>query len=433
VIRRSTKVKLLLFVALSLLGVSYVGFNYVGLGSTLFGPAGCTVSVNFPDSGGIFTNAEVTYRGVTIGKVGELHLLDYAGPDGRQIRGVRVDLNLRNCSHPAVPLNSQAYVSDRSAVGEQYVNLEPAGTRGPYAGNGAVLSKAGRVPIATQVLLQNLDDLVSNIDSAKLNTLITELGNAFDGRGPDLQALLDSGDQLLARAQQALPETLRLIDNGQTVLKTQLDSGSAIKGWARSLNLLTGQLKKSDGDLNTLLSDGPDELAAVRQFIEGNRSDLNLLLANLTSVNQVLVSHLNGIEEILVIYPAAVAGGYTVTPGDGTAHFGLVFNVDDPPSCRAGYEGTTIRKPSETGPSAINTAARCALPRGSVTSVRGGQNAPGGDPVTIGGAGTVFPRAVPAGGPAIGRPTTVEFGGSMAQAGLLADNSWLPLLTGGLR
>jgi phospholipid/cholesterol/gamma-HCH transport system substrate-binding protein len=426
VIRRSTKIQLLLFVVLSLVGVSYVGFSYVGLGSTLFGPGGCTVSANFPDSGGIFTDAEVTYRGVTVGKVGQLRLLDYSGPDGRQIRGVRVDLNLKSCSKPAIPVNAQAYVSDRSAVGEQYVNLEPTSAEGPYLTDGAVLSKPGQVPIATQVLLQNLDDLVSNIDSAKLNIMITELGNAFNGRGPDLQALLDSGDQLLARAQQALPETLKLIDNGQTVLKTQLDSGSAIKGWAHNLNLLTAQLKASDADLNTLLTDGPGELDTVRQFLASNRTELDLLLANLTSVNQVMVSHLAGIESILVIYPAAVAGGYTVTPGDGTAHFGVVLNVDDPPSCRAGYGGTTIRRPSETEPSTINTGARCAMPRGSVTSVRGAQNTPGGDPITTGGGSTVFPRAAT-------KPATVQLGGSMAGAGLLADNSWLPLLTGGLR
>lgn len=426
VIRRSTKIQLLMFVVLSLVGISYVGFSYVGLGSTLFGPTGCTVSANFPDSGGIFTDAEVTYRGVTVGRVGQLHLLDYSGADGRQIRGVRVDLNLKSCSKPAIPADAQAYVSDRSAVGEQYVNLEPTGTEGPYLRDGAVLSKAGQVPIATQVLLQNLDDLVSNIDSAKLNVLISELGTAFGGRGPDLQALLDSGDQLLASAQRALPETLKLIDNGQTVLKTQLDSGSAIKGWAHNLNLLTAQLKASDRDLNALLSDGPGELDTVRQFLASNRSDLDLLLANLTSVNQIMVSHLDGIKTLLVVYPAVVAGGYTVSPGDGTAHFGLIMNVDDPPSCRAGYGGTTIRKPSETGPTTVNTGARCTLPRGSVSSVRGAQNAPGGDPVSTGGGGTVFPRAV-------AQPATVQLGGSMAGAGLLADNSWLPLLTGGLR
>ena len=435
-IRRSTKIQLLIFVVLSLLGVSYVGFHYVGLGDALFGPGGCTVSANFPDSGGIFTGAEVTYRGVTVGKVGQLHLADYPGPDGQQVRGVRVDLRLNSCSHPAIPANAQAYVSDRSAVGEQYVNLEPTSNSGPYLAKDAVLRKPGQVPIATQVLLQNLDNLVSHIDSAKLNTVVDQLGTAFNGRGPALQALLDSGDQLLASARQALPETLRLIDDGQIVLKTQLDSGSAIKDWAHNLNLITSQLKQSDPDLNSLLSAGPAELDTVRQFVQGNRSDLNLLLANLTSVNQVLVARLGGIEQVLLIYPAAEVGGFTVTPGDGTAHFGLVVNVDDPPTCTAGYGGTTIRKPSQTGPARTNTAARCSLPPSSPSDIRGAQHAPGGDPITTGGGGTFYPRAVPqpdgTAQPAADQPQMIELGGSMASSGVLADNSWLALLTGGL-
>jgi phospholipid/cholesterol/gamma-HCH transport system substrate-binding protein len=426
-IRRSTKIQLLVFVVMSLLGVSYVGYSYVGLGSTLFGPGGCTVSADFPDSGGIFTNAEVTYRGVTIGKVGDLHLLDYADAAGQQVHGVRVDLRLADCAKAKVPMNAQAYVSDRSAVGEQYVNLEPTSSSGPYVTKGAVLPKPGQVPVATQVLLTNLDALVSNIDSAKLNTLVTELGTAFNGRGPDLQALLDSGGQLLARAQQALPETLRLIDSSKTVLQTQLDSGSAIKDWARNLNLITAQLKSSNSDVNSLLTNGPGQLDTVRQFLQSNRSDASLLLANLTTVGQVLISHLDGVNGILLMYPAAVAGGYTVTPGDGTAHFGLVVNTDDPPACVAGYGGTNKRKPSETGPTSVNTSAQCTAPRGSPTDVRGAQNAPGGDPVSTSDGGTVYPRAVPAGA------ASIPLGGSMATAGLLADNSWLPLLTDGLR
>ncbi len=429
-IRRSTKIQLLAFIVLSLLGVSYVGFNYVGLGDTLFGPSGCTVSANFPDSGGIFSNAEVTYRGVTVGRVGQLHLADYTGSDGQQVRGVRVDLRLDNCSHPAIPASAQAYISDRSAVGEQYVNLEPTDGNGPYLAKGAVLAKPGQVPIATQVLLQNLDNLVSHIDSAKLNTVVSELGTAFNGRGPALQALLDAGDQLLASARQALPETLKLIDDGQIVLKTQLDSGSAIKDWARNLNLITSQLKQSDPDLNALLTNGPSQLSTISTFIQSNRSDLDQLLANLTSVNQLLVSRLAGIEQILLIYPGAEAGGFTVTPGDGTAHFGLVVNVDDPPSCTAGYGGTTIRKPSQTGPAKTNTAARCALPAGSPTDIRGAQHAPGGDPVTTGGGGSFYPRAVPQSGGS--SPRIVQLGGSMATGDVLADNSWLALLTGGL-
>ena len=84
-ILRVTKVQLVLFVLITFAGVSYVSANYVGLFKGLFGGSACTVHADFPDSGGIFSNAEVTYRGVAIGRVGAIHLLG---------DGVRVDLNI---------------------------------------------------------------------------------------------------------------------------------------------------------------------------------------------------------------------------------------------------------------------------------------------------------------------------------------------------
>src|ERR1700710_1858437 len=122
-ITRLTKIQLVLFVLITLTGVSYVSANYVGLFNGLFGSDECTVHADFPDSGGIFTNAEVTYRGVAVGPVGSLHLID---------KGVRVDLNLDDCKSAKVPTDTAATVSDRSVIGEQYVNLIPPDGKAPY-------------------------------------------------------------------------------------------------------------------------------------------------------------------------------------------------------------------------------------------------------------------------------------------------------------
>ena len=108
------------------------------------------------------------------------------------------------------------------------------------------------------------------------------------------------------------------------------------------------------------------------------------------------------------------------------------MNVNDPAVCTAGYGGTTVRKPNQTGPARVNTAAQCTLPLGSATDVQGAQHAPGGDPVTTGGGGTVYPRSVPASTSGVQSVRTVQLGGSMGSSGVLGDDSWLPLLTGGL-
>jgi phospholipid/cholesterol/gamma-HCH transport system substrate-binding protein len=426
VIGRSVVLRLIAFAVVSVLGVGYVAVRYGGLDRLL--GSGYTVHADFPDSGGIFTGAEVTYRGVRIGRVGALHLRD---------DGVRVDLVLDDGA-PPVPADARAVVADRSAVGEQYVDLQPATSRPPYLQAGSVLpASRNRIPIGTETVLVNLDRVVRSVDRDHLTTVIDELGTAFTGRGPDLQRLLDSGDALLAALRTALPETLRLIEDGRVVLATQRASGSAIRAWARDLRLLTAQLRASDADLRRLLANAPPAASELTALVRENRTDLGVLIANLLTVSEVTVRRLPGVRQLLVSYPFVVAGGYTVAPGDGTAHFGLVLNVGDPPACTAGYGGTQRRAPTDTGPAAPNTSARCAAPPGSPISVRGAQNAPrpgGAEPGRVpppGGPAGAGPVPAPAGGSAVD-PLPYLLGSTGGERELLGDRSWLALLLRGL-
>jgi phospholipid/cholesterol/gamma-HCH transport system substrate-binding protein len=423
---RSTKVQVIIFAVLTLLGVSYVSAKYVGLTEGLFGPKGCTISADFPDSGGIFTNAEVTYRGVTVGKVGQLKLLD---------NGVRVDLKLKNCTGPKIPASSVAQVSNRSVIGEQYVNLIPPNGQGPYLSAGQVIPmKRNKLPVATQVLLTNLDNLVRSVDSAKLQITVAELGKAFNGQGPALGSLLDSTDNLLAAAQEALPQTLALIKLSDGVLQTQLDEAPAMSSWAHSLNLLSQQLKASDPDIRSLLNNGPSDFGVLSKFINDNRTDLGVTFANLATTGQLLVRHLDGIEELFELYPSLAAGSFTVL-GPNSKHqtnagaLGFEVNFNDPPDCgspasgRDGYGGTVRRVPSDTSPAAPNAAAHCVPPDPSV-NVRGAQNAPGGDPISTPSGNVAYPRVITG--------NTVRVGGTNGSASLLGDRSWIAMLTDGL-
>ncbi|HEX7189576.1 MAG TPA: MlaD family protein [Actinomycetes bacterium] len=363
-IRRSTKVQLVVFALITVLGMSYVSAKYVGLGAALLGD-GYVVTADFVQSGGIFENAEVTYRGVAVGRVDRLRLA---------ADGVHVDLRLEEGVR--VPADTQAVVENRSAVGEQYVDLQPRGQGGPFLTDGdRIRAEETRSPLPTEVLLLNLNRLVESVDKRDLIVVIDELGSAFEGGGRDLQRLLDSGDALTREAVAALPETIRLIEDGQTVLATQRESGSAIKGFAADLAAFSDTLRTSDGDLRKLLDNGVVASRELKSLIEQNRSAISALLANLLTSGQVTVARLDGLEQVLVTYPDNVAGGYTVVPGDGTSHFGLVLN-SDPPSCKKGYEGTDQRTPAATSDVPANTDAHCAEPRGSKTSVRGAQNAP---------------------------------------------------------
>jgi phospholipid/cholesterol/gamma-HCH transport system substrate-binding protein len=366
VIRRSVKVQLVAFAAITLLAVSFLSARYVGLGERLFGGS-YVVTADFADSGGIFRGAEVTSPGVPVGRVDRLRLTP---------GGVLVDLRLDEGTR--VPTDALAVVADRSAVGEQYVDLEPRRDSGPFLGAGGRIARADTtIPVPVATVLKDVDTTVGSVDRQQLVTVVDELGTAFASGGQDLQRLLDAGDRLTRSATEALPQTVDLIDDGNTVLATQQAGSASIIGFSRDLRLLSGTLKQHDSDLRVVLDRGTLASAEVTKLLQDNRTGLSTLLTNLVTVGQVTATNNAGLRQILVTDPDVVAGSFTVLPGDGTAHFGLVLNANDPPTCLAGYGGTTRTNPDQTtNLPALNTAAHCAAPAGSGTDVRGAQHAP---------------------------------------------------------
>jgi len=134
-----------------------------------------------------------------------------------------------------------------------------------------------------------------------------------------------------------------------------------------------------------------------------------------------------------------------VVPGDGTAHFGLVLNVNDPQACTAGYGGTQRIGPDQsTNLPPVNTGARCTLPRGSSSSVRGAQNAPPGTAGAGSSSPSSYPLAlsetpVPLGNPAVtsdghdSAGSTPVISMPTAPAGAVGTARWIWLMTGAAR
>jgi phospholipid/cholesterol/gamma-HCH transport system substrate-binding protein len=334
-IRRSVKIQLVAFVLISLVGIIYVGFTYVGIHVTK-GPY--TVRMRLADTGGIFTNAAVSERGVDVGRVGAMRLT----PDHQ----VEVDLKInRGTKIPAGGL--RATVANLSAVGEQYVDLEPTNDSAPFLRAGDVIpASAVTTPLDDTTLLVNLDRLVNSVDKAHLTTVIEELGKGFQDLGPALQSLIDNGNKLTQDAIATLPQQLKLIDDSTTVLDTQRSVAGELKTFASMFASFSGQLVKSDPDLRGVLDNGIPAAQQLQTLLADNASALPTLLGNLITFQQIQQVRLPYVKAILQLLPPQVAGGFLVTPGDGTAHFGMVNQTpqDQPQSpCTNGYGSTKIR------------------------------------------------------------------------------------------
>jgi phospholipid/cholesterol/gamma-HCH transport system substrate-binding protein len=343
-ITRRTKLQLIAFAVVAVLGMSYLGFKYVGLDRVVLG-TGYDVAADFKDSGGIFVNAEVTYRGVAVGRVSDMKLIN---------DGVRVVLTMEPGADK-IPASTKAMVATRSAVGEQYILLQPDNDKGPYLKDGSVIPKnRTSIPVPVQELLLNLDKLVGSLDQENLRIVVNELGKAFAGSGDDLGRLIDNGNLLLARAEQSLPQTLKLITDGQTVLATQNANRSAIREWASGLRQVTDTLVQIDPDLRQLVVNAPNAAGAIQQLVDNAGPGLGSLVRNLDILNKVTIPRLNGVEQMLITYPDVVSGGFSVVRNDSgvmRAHFGLVLNSDDPHACISGYRSTA----STPSPGAVAT------------------------------------------------------------------------------
>nr|WP_042185268.1 MlaD family protein [Kibdelosporangium sp. MJ126-NF4]CEL16659.1 MCE-family protein Mce1F [Kibdelosporangium sp. MJ126-NF4]CTQ88989.1 MCE-family protein Mce1F [Kibdelosporangium sp. MJ126-NF4] len=366
---RRIKLQVAIFVVIALAGVSYVGASYAGL-DQIFGGRGMAVTAKMPESGGLFTNSEVTYRGVRVGRVGPMRLTD---------DGIEAELRLEP-GGPDIPDDLVAVVANRSAVGEQYIDLRPRRDNGPFLREGAVITGV-HLPMPVQTVLSDLDGLVKSVPIGSLQTVVDELSDAFRGRGADLQALLDNQADFVQTAKQYMPQTKDLITDSGTVLLTQQDLSASITGFSEDARLLADQLKKSDGDLRSLIKATPGVSGEVSGLLRESGSELGVVLANLLTPAQIFATRGPAFEQLLAIYPKAVADGYRVIGPNGEANTALILNFNNPPPCRKGYESTPYHPGKDAGPTPFNSNARCALPYGSSSSVRGSQNVPKGGPV----------------------------------------------------
>ncbi|HEY3528252.1 MAG TPA: MlaD family protein [Nocardioides sp.] len=421
-IARRTKVQLAIFALITMLGVSFVGARYAQL-NRLFYSTSYTVVAHFHDSGGMYAGGLVSYRGVRIGEVKKLVLTH---------DGVDAYLDIDRSWNDKIPADTLAVVGNRSAVGEQYVDLQPQTNAGPYLHDGSQIAMDDtRTPLPTQKLLADISTTVESVNRKSLRTTVHELGTAFAGTGPDLQRIIDTGTSFIHTANRNFDVTTALIRDGNTVLHGQIASADAIRSFARDLRLFSGTLAGHDRDLRRVIDNGSVTATELRRFLEDNKVHLASLINNLVTTGDIVVKHLPGLRQVLVLYPYVVEGGFTVvskSPETGLydAHFGMVM-TNDPPVCHNGYQSTDTRPPQDGSNRPMNVNAHCAEP-GSQSNPRGAQHAPANRP------GAYYRVPVASYDPATKRltwgsrvPSRLDDAGSPAPA-TLGEETWKWLL-----
>ncbi|MCJ0979877.1 MlaD family protein [Rhodococcus sp. ARC_M12] len=205
-------------VALVVMTVASVGYLTVGVLD--IDPTRTTnrVVVRMESSGGLMDTSQVTSRGIQVGRVESIAVV----PGG-------LDVTLGLDADHRIPADSEVVVANLSAAGEQYLDLRPRSTGGPYLTDGDALgSEQVRASVTVSEALGLGDALASQLDTNALKGLTETASAAVDGREGDVDRLVDAFRFLAATLRDKSGEIRRLYDNAQQAGRNAYGYGPVI-------------------------------------------------------------------------------------------------------------------------------------------------------------------------------------------------------------
>ncbi|MBH0778014.1 MlaD family protein [Nocardia bovistercoris] len=167
------------------LGVTYMTTNVLGIDPRRHY---ISVELRLDNSGGLGADAPVLLKGTRVGHVDAVRRHD------RKVQvGLRIDSRYR------IPVSSLVRIEQLSALGEPYVEFDPADDRGPYLEDGRTVSAdRTRAPATITTLSVRMVELLDGIDPDAMAQLVGTFQRALAGTDAAMATLRRSAALLAA-------------------------------------------------------------------------------------------------------------------------------------------------------------------------------------------------------------------------------------------
>lgn len=309
---RLTRAMLLALVGLLVAGVGVV------VRQEFFGPR--MITAYFSSATAIYPGDEVRVAGVKVGHIKSIE------PQGTQAKmALAVDRDV------PIPANAKAVIMAQNLVAARYVQLTPPydanDSGGPEMPDGAVIGvERTAVPVEWDQVKTQLMRLatelgpVKGVSTTSLGRFIDSAANAMAGNGDKLRQTITQLSKVGRILANGSGNIVDIIKNLQIFVTALRDSNVQIVEFQDRLATVTSVVDGNRSDLDAALTNLSSAVGEVRRFIAGSRDQTAEQIQRLANVTQNLADHRMAVENLLHVAPNAIANGYNIySPDSGTA------------------------------------------------------------------------------------------------------------------
>ncbi|MCV7342933.1 MCE family protein [Mycolicibacterium rhodesiae] len=315
--RRWVKVLSVLLAGLLVVGAAVLVRNI------FFGPK--TVNALFTTATGIYPGDDVRVSGV---KVGTIKAIEPQGTQTKLVLDVDRDV--------PIPADAKAVIVAQNLVAARYVQLTPAyrNNVGPKMADNAVIPlDRTAIPVEWDEVKEQLTRLAtdlgpqSGVSGTSVSRFIDSAANALDGNGDKLRQTITELAGVSRVLANGSGNIVDIIKNLQTFVTTLRDSSEQVVMFQNRLATLTSVIDGNRSDLDAALKNLSVAIVDIQRFVAGSRNQASEQIQRLTNVTTNLLNNKMEIENILHIAPNALSNAYNIyNPSSGSAVGQFVLN-----------------------------------------------------------------------------------------------------------
>ncbi|MEQ1786628.1 MAG: MlaD family protein [Acidimicrobiales bacterium] len=260
---------------------------------------------------GLLPGSDVKVRGVNIGQVRRIDLIDGAA---------RITLTIHDDQE--VPEGALATIRPKTLFGEKFVDIDPQ-----HAPPGAEPLQDGDVLTNTEGgfelerVLADTFPLLQAIDPAELTTVLGELAAAGDGLGEDINRTIVNSDALAEVFADNAANTEQILTDLALLSDALADQADSILGIAESANIALPTVNDNEDDLIALLEQTGRLSNDVADLLEANEPFVRATLVDGSRTVQLLYDQRGQVIPLVVglrQYVQTLSSVIRIDVGDGT-------------------------------------------------------------------------------------------------------------------